>query len=302
MAIWKDIQAQFKYGTALNRLIFINIAVFLCINIVYVFSWLFTGAKESTVVLWLLENIQTYLNPHDLLRKPWTLITYMFVHEGFLHLLFNMLWLFWFGRIFTELLKGKRLTAVYILGGIFGALFAVAMIQVIPALRQSLAGGMPMIGASAAVLAVVAATATYFPNYQVYLLFFGQVRLKYLALVMFVIDIISIPGSNAGGHLSHIGGALFGFVWALQLKQGNDITAWFVRLCDWITSLFTAKPKMRVRYRNAKSNISDVQFEEVGTKATASQTEIDTILDKISKQGYDSLTKREKEVLFKQKV
>jgi hypothetical protein len=224
----------------------------------------------------------------------------MFVHEGFLHLLFNMLWLFWFGRIFIDMLNGKRLLAVYVLGGIFGALFAVAAFAVIPALHQSMVGAVPMIGASAAVLAIVVATATYFPNYQVYLLFFGQVRLKYLALVMVALDVISLPGLNAGGALAHLGGALFGFVWAWQLKQGNDIAAWFVRLCDWFGTLFTPQPKMRVSYRNTKSNVSDVQFEEVKPQKQQSQAEIDVILDKISKHGYDSLTKKEKEILFKQ--
>lgn len=301
MNLWKDIQQQFKHGSALNRLIFINIAVYALINIIYVFSWIFTGSAHGTVGSVLMVNIQTYLNPEILMRKPWTLFTYMFVHEGFLHLLFNVLWLFWFGRIFIDVLKGKRLFAVYVLGGIFGALFAGFMYAVIPALQQLAAGTVPMIGASAAVLAIVAATATYFPNYQVYLLFFGQVRLKYLALVMVALDIIALPGLNSGGHLAHLGGALFGFVWAWQLKQGNDIAAWFVRLCDWIAGLFAEKPTMRVRYRNQKSNISDVQFEEIG-KVAVSQSEIDVILDKISKYGYDSLTKKEKDLLFHQKI
>ncbi|MCL2327913.1 MAG: rhomboid family intramembrane serine protease [Bacteroidetes bacterium] len=302
MNLIKDLQTQFKHGTTLNRLIFINIAVFALINIFALFSWLVTQSVTSAFTEAIMANIQTYLNPEVLIRKPWTLITYMFVHKGFLHLLFNMLWLFWFGRIFIDMLKGKRLFAVYVLGGIFGALFAVAMFQIIPALQaQAMMGTVSMIGASAAVLAVVVATATYFPNYQVFLLFFGQVRLKYLALVMVALDIISVPGLNSGGVLSHLGGALFGVVWAWQLKQGNDIAAWFGRLCDWFTGLFAEKPKMRVSYRNKKSNISDVQFEEIG-KVAASQAEIDVILDKISKHGYDSLTKREKDLLFHQKM
>ncbi len=214
MNLIKEIQNQFKHGTTLNRLIFINIAVFALANIFDLFSWIVTQSTTSAFTVGLMTNIQTYLNPEMLLRKPWTLFTYMFVHKEFLHLLFNMLWLFWFGRIFIDMLKGKRLFAVYALGGMFGALFAVAMFQIIPALQtQAMLGHVSMIGASAAVLAIVAATATYFPNYQIYLLFFGQVKLKYLALVMVALDVISIPGLNSGGVLSHLGGALFGFVW-----------------------------------------------------------------------------------------
>ncbi|MDR0941823.1 MAG: rhomboid family intramembrane serine protease [Bacteroidales bacterium] len=301
MTIWKSIQREFTQGNALNRLILINIAVFAIIKIFGLLSWLITQSATSVFTVAVITNVQTYLNPEVLIRKPWTLFTYMFVHEGFLHLLFNMLWLFWFGRIFIDLLKGKRLFAVFTLGGIFGALFAVAGFAVIPALHHNMVGGVPMIGASAAVIAIVIATATYFPNYQVYLLFFGQVRLKYLAIVMVALDLISLPGLNSRGVLSHLGGALFGFVWAWQLKQGNDIAAWFVRLCDWIVQLFEPKPKMRVTYRNQKSNISDVKYEDVGHKVAASQAEIDAILDKISKNGYDSLTKKEKDLLFRQK-
>lgn len=301
MKIWNSIQREFTQGNALNRLIFINIAVFACIKIFELLSWLITQSATSAFTVAIMTNIQTYLNPEALIRKPWTLFSYMFVHEGFLHLLFNMLWLFWFGRIFIDMLKGKRLFAVYALGGIFGALFAVAGFAVIPALHQNMVGAVPMIGASAAVIAIVVATATYFPNYQVYLLLFGQVRLKYLAIVMVALDIISLPDFNFGGALAHLGGALFGFVWAWQLKQGNDIAAWFVRLCDWVMKLFEPQSKMRVTYRNQKSNISDVQYEEVGHKVAASQTEIDAILDKISKNGYDSLTKKEKDLLFSQK-
>ena len=301
MSIWKEILQQFKHGTTLNRLIFINIVVLALIDIFALFSWIVTHSATSAFTVAVMTNIQTYLNPEALIRKPWTLVTYMFVHQGVWHLLFNMLWLFWFGRIFIDMLKGKRLFAVYVLGGIFGALFAVVIYAIIPALHGATVGTMPMIGASAAVLAVVVATATYFPNYQVFLLFFGRVRLQYLALAMVVLDAVSIPGLNPGGHLAHLGGALFGFVWAWQLKQGNDISAWFMRLYDWVAGLFAEKPKMRVSYRNRETNISDVQFEEIG-KVAVSQAEIDVILDKISKHGYDSLTKKEKDLLFRQKM
>lgn len=299
--IWDTIRREFTQGNALNRLIFINIAVFVLIHIIRLLSWIFTQSPTSGLYEIFITNIQTYLTPEALIRKPWTLFTYMFVHEGFFHLLFNILWLVWFGRIFINALQGKRLFAVYALGGIAGALLSVIGFVLIPALQNSMIGSMPMIGASAAVMAVVVATATYFPNYQVYLLLFGQVRIKYLAIIMVALDIISLPGLNSGGILAHLGGALFGFLWAWQLKQGNDIALWFMQFCNWVENLFKPQPKMRVTYRNQKSDISDVKYEDVGHKVAVSQAEIDAILDKISKNGYDSLTKKEKELLFSQK-
>lgn len=221
------------------------------------------------------------------LLKPWTLITYMFLHDGLLHILFNMLWLYWIGKIFVEFVNSKRLVAVYFLGGIAGALLFLLLEAMYPMKN-------PMVGASAGVTAVVIATAVLLPDYVIYLLFFGRVRLKYLALIAFVLTSLIDLSQNTGGKIAHIGGALFGGFFMLQYKRGTDITKPFLAFFDWIASLFANKPKVRINY--VRKKVSD---EEYNANQRFRQQKIDQILDKISKSGYDALTKEEKDFLFK---
>ena len=296
MTIWHDIKREFREGNNLIKIIFINIGVFVAINIIQVISWLFTGSSDSIFSQIILANIQTYISIPTLLTKPWTIITYMFTHVDFFHLLFNMLWLYWMGKIFIDMLNGKRFIAIYLLGGIAGAVFTYILYNVIPVLHTSMSGPMPMIGASAAVMAIIVATATYFPDYKVFLLFFGQVKLKYIALIMVLLDVLFMSDSNSGGHIAHLGGALFGYMWASQLKRGTDISKWFLNILDFILDLYKPRKKVRVSYKNTQEK-SYVQYED-SKKSNVSQQEIDAILDKIAKNGYDSLSAKEKEILF----
>ncbi len=291
MNIADEIKQSFKKGTVLTKLIYINLAVFLFVNIISVIFFLMNSklAFQNPAISW-------FAVPADLktlIIKPWTIITYMFLHENFMHILFNILWLWWFGRIFLQFLDEKKLIGIYFLGGISGAVLYILAFNIFPVfdsfVEQSIA-----LGASASVVAIVVAISIYVPNYTVNLMFIGPVKLIYIALFSIGIDIISIASSNAGGHIAHLGGALFGWFYISRLKQGNNIGK---TLNIFLFNIFTWKKnnrKMHVKYSRPKTDM-----EYMADKAKR-QAAIDRILEKISKSGYDSLTKAEKEMLFKE--
>ena len=234
------------------------------------------------------------------IHQPWSLFTYMFMHAGILHILFNMLWLYWFGSLFLYFFSAKHLRGLYILGGICGGLLYMVAYNVFP-LFSSQVTGATLVGASASVLAIVAATAYREPNYRVQLFLFGAVRLKYLALVVIGIDVLSITSSNAGGHIAHLGGALAGLWFAASLSKGTDLTSWINWILDGFISLFQKKtwerkPKMKVHYgSNATERRKDYDY---NAHKKAQSDEVDRILEKLKKSGYDSLTTEEKKSLF----
>ena len=284
MSVTDEIKNVFtKSGNGLMRIILINSVVFLLVNIIE--QSLRFSKSEHSLLYWLALPG----NPLLALTHVWTFITYMFLHEGLLHILFNMLWLYWLGKIFVEYLGSKRLIAVYFLGGISGGLLFLLTAILFPLHFNNTF----LLGASAGVMAVVIATAVLLPNYVIRLLFFGPVKLKYLALVSFILTSIIDISQNTGGKISHIGGALFGVLFTLQHKKGSDITKPVSNFFDWVLSLFIRKSKMKVSFRKSVSD------EEYNLSQKAKQQKIDTILDKISKSGYESLTKDEKDFLFK---
>jgi len=284
-----EIKDSFKNGTALTRLIYINIAVFLALHIAIIFLHLFSASdKLYTIIEW-------FAVPADLktlLFKPWTVFTYMFLHKDFFHILFNLLWLFWFGKIFLTYLDEKRLLNVYLLGGISGALLYVISYNLVPSLNEQVPNSVAM-GASAAVMAIVIATAAYAPNHTLYLVFVGPVKIIWLALIGFILSSVVDFSINTGGKIAHFGGALFGYFFILRYKQGKDISIWFTRIMDGIFSLFKSRKRMKVSYKRTSN---DYEYNAVKKEK---QKNLDAILDKISKSGYDSLTKEEKETLFK---
>ena len=224
----------------------------------------------------------------------------MFMHANFMHILFNMLWLYWFGSLFLYFFSGKHLRGLYILGGICGGLLYMVSYNVFPYFDSVIASS-TLVGASASVLAIVVATAYREPNYRVQLLLFGAVRLKYLALIVVATDLLFITSSNAGGHIAHLGGALAGLWFAASLKKGTDITAWINKAIDAILALFERKtwqrkPKMKVHYGN--SNAARQKDYDYNARKKAQSDEIDRILDKLKKSGYESLTTQEKKSLF----
>lgn len=269
----------FKSGNRLYLFIGINVLVFLVINLIAVFEFLFTRSTQTAD--WIERAIAMPAYLPQLPYKFWTVITYMFGHRGLFHILFNMLWLYWLGRIFMDFLNKRQFTFTYLAGGISGAALFILFYNVFPAFSDRVESAY-LIGASASVMAVVVATATLLPDYTISLLFFGSVRLKYIALVYVILDVIGIAGGNPGGNISHLGGALLGFIYIKQLQNGNDWSKIFSRF-------FKKKSKMKVVQKN-RPVVHNTKFPD--------QDLIDTILDKISKSGYESLTKAEKEQLF----
>jgi membrane associated rhomboid family serine protease len=228
-----------------------------------------------------------------LILRPGTIITYMFVHKDIWHILFNMLWLYWFGIIFLEYLDQKKLVAVYLLGGISGSIVYILSFNVFPAFTGVVADSVA-IGASASVMAIVIAIAAYVPDYTINLFLFGRVKIKYMALAIFVLTSVMDFSVNSGGKLAHIGGALFGYLYTLNLRQGRDMGKSLSRATDFIATLFKPRKKLKVTH---KKPVNEYEYNKMRTEH---QARINSILEKISKGGYDSLTKQEKETLFKE--
>ena len=290
MGIWDEIKLTFRHGSNLTRLIYINIAVFVLLTIVAVIGFLLNDTFISGKALDLFSVPASF---NALILRPWTLITYMFTHKDIWHILFNMLWLYWFGRIFLEYLDGRKLVAVYLLGGICGALVYILSFNIFPVFTGIVADSVA-IGASASVMAVVIAIAAYVPDYTINLLLLGRIKIKYMALGIFILTSILDFSVNSGGKLAHIGGAFFGYFYIMNLKHGHDIGKGINRIIDFFATLFKPRKKLRVTHKK----VAD-EFEYNKIKAEH-QKRINRILDKISKGGYDSLTREEKETLFKE--
>jgi membrane associated rhomboid family serine protease len=291
MSILEEIKFSIRNGSVLTRLIYINLGVFLFIHIVAIFFFLFNNGSFPFGII---RFLAVPADLSALTAKPWTLLSYMFLHKDFFHILFNLLWLYWFGKIFLEYIDQKRLFNVYILGGLSGAAFFIIAYNVFPALQENAAASIAL-GASASVMAIVIAIAVYAPSHTIYLLFFGPVKIIYIALISFILSSIIDISVNTGGKIAHIGGALFGYYFAVQYKGGKDISRWFSKFIEMFFSLFRAprRKKMKVSY---KKPVDDLEY---NARKIANQKEIDAILDKISSKGYESLSKDEKETLFK---
>lgn len=283
-----EIKMQFGNATSLYRIMSINVGVFVLFTLIRTFLFLFNVDSG-----WMDFFIRKLSLPSDLsvlMYQPWSLITYMFLHEGIMHILFNMLIFYWTGKLLTEYLGNDKLWTTYILGGITGGLLYILSYNLFPAF-SSVGSVATLLGASAGVIAVLVAVATLLPNYPINLLLFGEVKLKYIAIVSILLYAISIPYGNAGGQIAHLGGALFGFVMIRQLRSGIDLTKWLSKLTSFRK---TKRSNMKVVSRSAKS--SDDQF--FHAKLTT-QENIDRILDKINRSGFDSLTSDEKELLYR---
>ena len=285
-SILNNLKHEFKQGTILNKLIYINVGIFLLFSILGVFSFMFQFDLSP-----ILNRLYLPAENSKLLSQPWAFITYMFLHNGFLHLLFNMVWLHFAGKIFLQYLSPKQLLSTYILGGISGGLLFIIAYNYIPALAIYTQNAQAL-GASAAVLAIVVAIATYSPNYSVRFPFIGIVKLKHIAIFSVALDVLSIPKGNAGGHIAHLGGALFGYLYIKQLQKGNDYSIGFTTWLNSLSNLFKPKSKLKTVHKRPKT---DKQF---NTEKSAQQKAVDLVLEKISKSGYESLSKEEKATLF----
>jgi membrane associated rhomboid family serine protease len=283
-----DIKLKYRQGDLLVKLIFLNVLIFFIVNALRIVSKLFwLGSFDLTGYL-AVPSL-----PMDVLTHPWTLLTYMFLHYQIWHILFNMLVLYWFGRLFLIHFNERHLGGLYIIGGLSGAIVYILAFNFIPyySNMQSV-----LYGASAAVMAIVFGIAFYRPELKVNLLFVGAVKIVYIALVMFAIDFISLDDkANPGGHVAHIGGAIAGYWFARAMLKGNDITRWLNVFMDWIVNLFSpiwSKPKMKVKYKRHETDY------EYNQRKRQDESNVDAILDKLKQSGYDSLSSDEKKKLF----
>lgn len=289
MNIIDEIKASFKTGSVLTKLIYVNLAVFVLLQLSIILLRLFGSHQDIYTIL---SYLAVPADLHILASKPWTLLTYMFTHKDFLHILFNLLWLFWFGKIFLSYYSEKQLLSIYFLGGIAGGALYVLSYNIFPGLTEHAMSSFAM-GASASVMAIVFAIAFLVPDYKVYVVFLGPVKIIYIALVGFALSSLVDFSINTGGKIAHIGGAAFGYYFTYKNNKGNDITIWFSNLYMKISSLFRPRKKMKVTH---KKPVNDFEYNK---QKAGDQKEVDRILDKISKSGYDSLTTEEKEILFK---
>jgi membrane associated rhomboid family serine protease len=294
----EDIARFFRSKEVLPRLILINVAVWLAISAMRVFSFLL-NVPDTTLTNYIVDYFALPARPDSLLVRPWTLLTYMFLHIDFFHILFNMLWLYWFGKIFLEFLKSRQLLLIYLVGGISGGLLYVLFYNVFPVFEKSLNLSFAL-GASASVMAIVTAISLYVPGYIIQLMFLGRIRIFYIALFLFVLDFFMIRSENAGGHIAHIGGALFGLSYILASRKGMNFSGIFG--ISWLKSFFRRlkSSKLKAEYTNSSTATGrPLTDDDYNLRKAQRQKIIDDILDKISKSGYESLTSEEKEILFK---
>ncbi len=287
----EELKKIFFSRNTMSRLLLINTAVFVVVTLINVFLWLLGYTGINPAVTWL--AVPSDIN--ELLIKPWTIFTYMFLHEGFFHLLVNMIMLYFGSILFLEYLSQKKLLLTYIAGGLAGALFFVAAFNIFPAF-DAIRQGAYALGASASVLAIFIAISTYVPDYVVHLFLFGRVKMKYLAIAFVVIDMLSIQSNNPGGHIAHLGGALWGFAYGLMLRNGNNIFSVFenIKMPE-----FGKRAKYKGFDTSRPASGRPMNDEEYSKKRAASQHEVDKILDKIARSGYASLSKAEKDLLFR---
>ena len=267
----------------LTNIIYANLLVFILINIYYAIIFLMQIDSKIINYLGLPSNFNL------ILQNPWTIITYMFVHEDHLHLIINLCWLYFSGQIFIKYLNTKDLLATYIMGGISGAIIYIISFNIFPAFEiikfNSLA-----IGGSASVLAILFASATRIPNLSINIFFTTNIKLKHIACIAIIIDILSITQANPGGHIAHIGGAIYGICYSILLKNGININEPIKKIIR-----LTSNNKVKNIYSKKETDY------EYNARKIDEQKKIDCILDKISESGYDSLSKEEKEELFNQK-
>ncbi len=301
-SILEDFKMAFRSGNILNQIIIINVVVFVFVGLISVFLRI-SGYPAIG------EAIYNYLalrpNLSKLITQPLSFITYQFMHAGFRHILFNMLILYWFGKLIAEYLGQNKVLGLYILGGLVGGLAYILMYNLVPYYETGITGG-TLVGASAGVLAVVVGAATFQPDFSFQFFLLGRIRIIYVAAVAVVMSVLSIGGTNAGGEIAHLGGALLGYIFIKQLQKGNDWSKPIAKFLIWGKSFFIRQPKIKVSYKNeqrfgstssSKKKSSSRKKKATSSKET-SQAEIDAILDKISEKGYDALSKEEKQKLF----
>ncbi|MCQ2193329.1 MAG: rhomboid family intramembrane serine protease [Paludibacteraceae bacterium] len=287
MGFKEEIITSFKSGNTLTKLIYINLGVFLIVGLVNVVLLLFNINRG-----WIDQSLALSSQFGVLIRNPWTLFTYMFLHYQFIHLIINILTLYWFGKIFLEYYSQRDLVGLYIFGGLLGGLLYFIAYATLPLFQNQYAS---LCGASAAIMAIIVACAYTDPERSIRLVLFGNVKVKWLAVFAIVVSLLNVASENAGGNISHLGGALGGFFYVFALRKGKNLTSGINKAIDSIVNLFKRNkaPKMKVTY-----NQRPMTDQEYNYAKRQESEQIDIILDKIKKSGYDSLSKEERDKLF----
>lgn len=287
MNILDDLKMQYKLGGIVNKLIYWNVACFLI-------SFVLPGIlRIFNVDLNVLQYVSLSSNPSDLLWKPWSLISYAFFHFDFFHILFNMLVLNFASQLFLTFFTQKQFLGLYLLAAIFGG-------AVFMGTYYLMNMDAPIVGASAAIMAVLMAVTSYQPLMEVRLLLIGRVKLWHITAVLLILDLMQLRLENMGGHISHLAGALFGFVFIKALRKGTDMSLIVTKFISFFANGFGTKPSTPFKkvHKNYNKPVEKRTTSRIVTK-DKTQQQIDEILDKISQSGYDSLTKEEKDFLFK---
>lgn len=292
-SVFSELKSFYNRNGIVVRILLINIFVYV--------AWIIIGIIGKLSKSMISYDIMYYLSASSdlkvLIKSPWTIITYMYAHFDFLHILFNMFMFYFAGQFFTTLMGSKKLVSTYVIGGLAGLILFLFSYNIFPALTPALGGHIN--GASAAVMAIFVALGTFAPDAPVRVFIFGPFKMIYVVLVFVLFDFARLSASldldnpsmgNAGGWIAHIGGAIYGAWFGLNYRQGKDISRWFDKMINWFTNLF--KPKMKIY---SKKPIPDDVFNDLKAEK---QKKIDRILDKISKSGYESLSKEEKDFLF----
>ena len=289
MSIIEDLKLQYRIGGITNKLIYWNVGIFAV-------SYIFFGLLSLfNVQINFLYYVSLSSNPADLLWKPWSLITYAFFHSGIFHILSNMLILNFSSRIFLTYFSQKQLLSLYFVGSIVAGIIYIVSYFLFPSLANL---QVSLIGASGSIMAVLFAVATYSPLMEIRLFLFGNVKLWHIAFALIVIDLVQLPLENTGGHLAHLGGAFFGYLYIKQLQNGNDLAGWFSKSIDYVVNLFGKKQQPFKKIHKNYPKPTQKAASKIVTK-TKTQQQIDEILDKISQSGYDSLSDEDKAFLFK---
>jgi membrane associated rhomboid family serine protease len=296
MAILTDIRSFYNRNGIVVRILLINICIYVAFVFVGIFGKLFNNPEISLEIT---KNLSSNSDLYIFITHPWTAITYMYFHADFWHILFNMIMFYFAGQFFTTLMGSKKLVSTYILGGLSGLALFIFSYNVFPALTPAL--GNYINGASAAIMAIFVALGTFAPDAPVRVFIFGPFKMMYVVLVFVLMDFARLSNSldlvnpsmgNAGGWIAHIGGAIYGAWFGFRLRQGKDVSKWYDRMMDGIRNMFSRKKRMTVKHKRPVPDhvYNDIKIEK--------QKRIDGILDKISRSGYESLTKEEKDFLF----
>jgi membrane associated rhomboid family serine protease len=291
MNIIDDLKLQYKTGGIAQKLIYWNVGLFVIPSILFGLLSLF-GFNIDYLYYVSLDSL-----PSSLAWKPWSIVTYAVFHSGIWHLLFNMIVLHFSTRLFTTYFNQKQLLGLYILGGIFAGLVYILSYLVLPVFQNT---SSTLVGASGSIMAILFATVFYNPYMEIRLMFIGRVKLWHVGIFLIVLDLIQLPMSNTGGHLAHLGGALFGYIFMTLLKKGTDLTDGITKILDFFVNKTQAKKKQTPFKKVHKNyNPTPTTAESRIVKKDKTQQQIDEILDKISASGYDSLSKEEKDFLFR---